>query len=307
MIKKKILLEGGGFALYGYLPSIDLKKYDIYCSTKYKEIIKKRADIKHLLKKITFVNNVNYNNFNEIIFAKKPLDQYKFCKNKNKTAKTYLFLEKPLAHNYKKAQNIFSYLRKNDYKFSICYIFLYCSWFKILKKKYLENFFRSFNLNWCFKSNNSKDSWKNIEKKGGGIINFYGIQLLSLLVNLKFYSCIDSRVYKIKGIENKWEAIFANDDGVLFFIKVEIDKKKNSFEIFGKTNDKITKFINLKNPFIAENRINKTDNRVDYLKKYLNSSKKDRNRYKNYAQTIDLWEKVKKKNLIVKESDLSNC
>ena len=114
-------------------------------------------------------------------------------------------------------------------------------------------------------------------------------------MNLKFYSCIDSRVYKIKGIENKWEAIFANDDGVLFFIKVEIDKKKNSFEIFGKTNDKITKFINLKNPFIAENRINKTDNRVDYLKKYLNSSKKDRNRYKNYAQTIDLWEKVKKK------------
>ena len=62
----------------------------------------------------------------------------------------------------------------------------------VLKKKKVKKI----TLNWNFNSVNKKNNWKNNLYKGGGIISFYGIHVLSILSFFNFKECQNSIIYK---------------------------------------------------------------------------------------------------------------
>ena len=56
-MKKKYLILGGGFGLYGYLPALIGLKKNVITNIKYKKIIQKRPDLHEMSKKFRTKKN----------------------------------------------------------------------------------------------------------------------------------------------------------------------------------------------------------------------------------------------------------
>ena len=289
---------GKGFGLYGYLPAIIKSKYkNLFIKKTYLRFLRKRKDLNQYIKYITFVSKHNLEKKDIIIFAKRPSDQYKFLK-RYASKSFYFFLEKPLANNFKKSEELINFLLNKKIKFSIAYLFLYTPWYKKLAKLIENKKVDTIFINWNLKSKNSPKSWKNNVKQGGGIINFYGIHLLALLASLKFKKCTQSFIKKNKNKEVFWNSEFKNRINLKFKIQIHVNSNSEMYQIsyLLKNKDKIINFYKKKDPFGKKKKSN-LDHRVGILKKYLKKDKKFVKRKLIYLNTIKLWENT---NLITK-------
>ena len=293
-------IYGGGFALYGYLAALKKNKINkILIEKKYIKFIRKRTDLKKYIKQITFVESHNIQKDDVIIYAKRPIDQFNFLKKKIKSLKkNFLFLEKPIAQNPKKALEIFNLLQLYKINFSLAYIFFYTKWFEMLNLVLKKKKVKKITLNWNFNSVNKKNNWKNNLYKGGGIISFYGIHVLSILSFFNFKECQNSIIYKKKKKEEKWNAKFLNPNSISFKININIRSKVEKFEISYNLNNnkKKQKLISAKNPFL-EKKNKSIDLRVNILKKYIYKRKKiDVNK-----KSLILWNETLKKTKYLNE------
>ena len=281
MIFKSYCIFGSGFGIYGYLPALIKLKKKVYLLRKYKKNILKKKNLIKYIRNINFINKIDYNNIDAIIFAKRPKDQFNFVKKIKK--KLFLYLEKPLAENPKKSLKLIEIIKKKKLKFSLGYLFFFTIWFKkifFLKK---ETY-----ITWNFKSKTFfSNNWKGINSKGGGIISFYGIHFISIFSYLN-YRCIFSSIIKSNDKkETEWNAVFKKNK-LKINLKINIKSKEN-FII--KTSERL--IYKSDTPFgkISINS-NKEDFRIKFLKKYL----KNLNllTQKEHIRTIKLWEDVMK-------------
>ena len=281
MIFKSYFIFGSGFGIYGYLPALIKLKKKVYLLRKYKKNILKKKNLIKYIRNINFINKIDYNNIDAIIFAKRPKDQFNFVKKIKK--KLFLYLEKPLAENPKKSLKLIEIIKKKKLKFSLGYLFFFTIWFKkifFLKK---ETY-----ITWNFKSKTFfSNNWKGINSKGGGIISFYGIHFISIFSYLN-YRCIFSSIIKSNDKkETEWNAVFKKNK-LKINLKINIKSKEN-FII--KTSERL--IYKSDTPFgkISINS-NKEDFRIKFLKKYL----KNLNllTQKEHIRTIKLWEDVMK-------------
>ena len=287
-------IYGGGFALYGYLAALAKnKKNKILIEKKYIKFITKRFDLKRYIKQINFVHRHHIQKDDVIIYAKRPVDQFNFLKKKIKLfKKNFLFLEKPIAQNPKKALEIINLLQSNKIAFSLSYIFFYTKWFKMLNLLLVKKKVEEITLNWNFNSVNKKNNWKNKLSQGGGIISFYGIHILSILTFFNFRRCQKSIICKKKDQERKWNAKFLNSNSISFKININIRSKIEKFQLSYKLINKDNKqiLLNAKNPFL-EKKNKSIDLRVNILKKYIYDKKKiDVNK-----KSLILWRNTLKK------------
>lgn len=281
MIFKSYFIFGSGFGIYGYLPALIKLKKKVYLLRKYKKnILKKKTLIKYI-RNINFINKIDYNNIDAIIFAKRPKDQFNFVKKIKK--KLFLYLEKPLAENPKKSLKLIEIIKKKKLKFSIGYLFFFTIWFK--KIFFLKN---ETCITWNFKSKTFfSNNWKGINSKGGGIISFYGIHFISIFSYLN-YRCIFSSIIKSNDKkETEWNAVFKKNK-LKINLKINIKSKEN-FII--KTSERL--IYKSDTPFgkISINS-NNEDFRIKFLKRYL----KNLNllTQKEHIRTIKLWKDVMK-------------
>ena len=286
---------GKGFGLYGYLASlINKKNSNVIVKQKYYKFIKSRSDLKKYLNKIKVVKKHDFKKNDVVIFAKRPSDQYKFLK-KNASNLLYFFLEKPLAESYIKAKELQIFLIKKKVRFSIGYLFLYTTWYKKLilfvKNKKIEKIF----ITWNFKSINKPNSWKNDITKGGGLLNFYGIHIVSLMASLKFDRCLHSKIYKKNKREVSWFCEFKNKKNMSFFINLNPDCNETKFNIsylqVGKTKKINKNFYTEKSPFGKLDN-SKIDHRVKVIKRYLRDNKEFDKRKIIYLNTLSLFKRI---------------
>jgi len=279
MLKKSLVL-GSGFGLYGYLPALLKLKKKVYLPRKYKNFLSKRVDLKKYISNVNFLKNANLNLFDEIIFARRPEDQYNFIRHLK--CRPFLFLEKPLAENSFKSKKLIQILKKKKLKFSVGYLFFFTSWFKKISKL---NKNCKVDIIWNYKSITFKrNSWKNNYKKGGGIISFYGIHFIALFSFLKL-KCYSSSIGIIKEKEKNWYAVFKKGK-INFNLKLNINAK-NEFLI--KLNNKmIYKAIS---PFKKKSIKNQVeDSRVNFLELYIKN--KNFLTLKDHSKILNLWEHV---------------
>lgn len=281
MIFKSYFIFGSGFGLYGYLPALIKLKKKVYLLRKYKKIILKRKNLIKYIRKINFVNKIDFNNIDAVIIAQRPKDQFNFVKMLKK--KLFLYLEKPLAENPKKSLKLIRIIKKKKLKFSLGYLFFFTIWFKkisFLKKETC--------IAWNFKSKTFfSNNWKGINSKGGGIISFYGIHFISIFSYLN-YRCIFSSIVKNNNKkETEWNAVFKKNK-LKINLKINIKSKDNfiiktSKHIIYKADTPFGK-ISIKN--------NKEDFRIKFLKKYLKNL--NSLTQKEHIQTVKLWNDVMK-------------
>ena len=112
MIFKSYFIFGSGFGIYGYLPALIKLKKKVYLLRKYKKNILKKKNLIKYIRNINFINKIDYNNIDAIIFAKRPKDQFNFVKKIKK--KLFLYLEKPLAENPKKSLKLIEIIKKKN-------------------------------------------------------------------------------------------------------------------------------------------------------------------------------------------------
>ena len=269
-MKKKYLILGGGFGLYGYLPALIGLKKNVITNIKYKKIIQKRPDLHEMSKKISYQKKFSTRKINSLIYARRPIDQYKYFINFKK--KINLFLEKPLAPNPDNALRLLFHFRKNKIKFKVAYLFFFTEWFKYIKKG------KNIKILWSFQSKTFNDeNWKSNNKVGGGIINFYGIHLIAIIANLRKFKYKNSLI--IRGKNDKiWQSCYSCKSKS-FLLNININKKEN-FII--KENNKI--IYRSTSPFYKKKMNKNEDPRVPIIKKYLNS-----NMIVNNVRIINLW------------------
>ena len=242
------LILGSGFGLYGYLPAI-LKnpKNKLFLSSKYKKFFNSRNDIRRFHNNIFWYKKIFkvLDKVHRVIIAKRPSDQYKICKSLILRKKT-IFLEKPLANNPNISFKLIDFLIKKRISFNIAYLFNYTKWSSIFKKRLKKSCFKEFNVVWRFKSKISSDNWKLNPKKGGGIINFYGIHLISLLADLNYF-LLRSIIFK-NNSDKLWLATFFRSGYAKINILLDIASKKEEFLIEEINQNKKKNIILIQNP-----------------------------------------------------------
>lgn len=284
---------GGGFGLYGYLPTI-IKKYKIILPLKYKKIMQNRNDIKNFIPFVEFSDDLNYifRNIDSIVIALNPAKQEEIIQtiiNFNNIKN--IFLEKPLASNATKAINIQALLfTTTKLKIRIAYLFIYCTWFELLNNEIKMD--KEISIKWQFKAHHYKnniDTWKRHTKEGGGALNFFGIHLIALATYLG-YEIVEKISFKqTQNLEiYQFKANFIKNNNKF---KIILDCKASQDIFTISSNNKI--LYNHSTPF----GIQKTnmDFRICLIEKYLQSNKHSNAKYYDwFNKTAMLWFKIEK-------------
>ena len=306
-----VTIFGSGYGLYGYIPVlIDGLEKKVCLPKKYKKKIKSRSEPwfvkKNLLleKKILWTNNVNESIkiSNQVIVSVNPSQQFDIVKRCVELGfKGHFFLEKPLAESPKKASQLLEYLSKLNLEYSINYSFCYIKRLKkfFSNKKNRKDLF----LNWEFMAHhfaNNLSNWKRLNKKGGGVLRFYGIHVISFLVEAGYSTIINSvLIGKKKEEPSRWEAIFANYNGENCHIVVDSCSKNNVFfirEIDGKN------FLTSSDPFnLDQSQSDILDRRYTSLFKYLKDLDKLSLRKRLYKEINQVWELTERYSIFYKK------
>jgi len=294
---KNFGILGGGFGLYGYLPAGFNNGLNILTLEKYQDFILSRADIKHFFNKIQFYkrNEEVIDKSDILVIARRPADQEEII-NKINNGKD-LILEKPIAQTHNVASEIINKLTQKGFNYRIGFTFLETTWYRELKKFYKTNIANvtNFGIKWSFQANHYKMNsmnWKRNINEGGGVFNFFGCHILSLLASIDDWEI------------NDIDSFFYNDcDEFKFDLEAESNKgvkctsrcNSNSFNdpvfeinIFTKTGKKYN--YKSKDPFdyLIKNN-NLLDHRIPLLERIINSFNDDKISYTNlYKKYVEL-------------------
>ena len=287
------LLLGKGFALQVYLPAL-LK---INCQ----KILLPSSSKKYLTNKVNsqyikWIDDVDikYNKYFKIIIAEPPAKQYNLIcniglwKNSNN-----LILEKPIAENDKKAQNLIKILNKNRTKFSINYSFRYTKWFDDIHR-YIHNNYNKGDIDiiWKFKGRHLKKknkSWKNNHLLGGGVIKYYGIHMIAILSDIGYSDVKRSNIFnQPKSALSKWSCNLISNSK-LPKINLHIDSYSNeNIFCWKQVNENI---LEIESPFSLESSEYTGDNRIPSTLRFLQEKHTDVLNCKN-MNALGLWSKI---------------
>tara|TARA_B100000989_G_scaffold299054_1_gene292592 strand:+ start:11930 stop:12847 length:918 start_codon:yes stop_codon:yes gene_type:complete len=303
----KVIIYGSGFGLYGYLPSIAKKdNIEIFLDARYRDKLNTRKELEEYANKICWYDDEIYavNKIDTAVLALRPKDQdskIRYLLDKS-NIKNYL-LEKPLSIDPHQSIELLNLLKEKKVNFSIGYLFQYTSWGKdliTLSKKSIDDYF----LKWKFHAHHftyEVESWKREDDQGGGIIRFYGIQLIALLSQIKFSNLLESKITYKDSNSYRWEAKFSNENKSTFALELNSLSPKKEFSISRFRSKKSNELVcNLEDPF--ENIENsKSDRRVKFISDSLNNLRQSKSFFTLNEDVINLWREIEQNSKIISE------
>ena len=171
---------GSGFGLYGYLPAVIESGNSVSVPTRYKDKIFSRFELS------TYASQISYVDESEIllgcenlVLARDPQSQYDFLMSADLVGKN-LWLEKPLAPSIEMHRESIELISRKGYKFSLGYLFQYTDWWSFLVNATSEPSNLSIQVDWDLPR---PQGWKDDSWNGGGIVAFYAIHFVPLLLH----------------------------------------------------------------------------------------------------------------------------
>ena len=205
-MNNQLLILGGGFGQYGYLPAALRANWQVTTLSRYKKFLLSRAELAELADQVTFVpeNDLELNIYDAVVIARTPQQQIDFIRS-NSLFEGHFFLEKPLGNTVKSTSELLDVLQSRKSNFSVAYLFQYQEWYKeILSRKQSDC---SVSINWRITSDINRN-WKEQLDAGGGILSYYGVHLLSLIIDCE-YDLQDLLIsYKMNFLEIKSKNLF---------------------------------------------------------------------------------------------------
>jgi hypothetical protein len=183
-VNNQLLILGGGFGLYGYLPAAMQTHWQVTTLSRYKSFLEERVELSGLLNRVTFVaeNDLEPNTYDAVVIARTPQQQIDFVRS-NSSFEGHLFLEKPLGDTVKSTSELLDVLQSRKSNFSVAYLFQYQDWYRALVSHNSSDC--SVTIDWRITAGKSQN-WKKQIGVGGGILDFYGVHLLSLIVDCEY-------------------------------------------------------------------------------------------------------------------------
>jgi hypothetical protein len=183
-MKNQLLILGGGFGQYGYLPAAMRANWQVTTLSRYQKFLVNRVELSELTDRVTFVpeNDLELNVYDAVVIARTPQQQIDFIRS-NLLFEGHLFLEKPLGNSVKSTSELLDVLQSRKSSFSVAYLFRYQEWYKaIVSRKQLEC---NVTIDWRITPHRDQN-WKQQVDAGGGILSYYGIHVLSLIIDCEY-------------------------------------------------------------------------------------------------------------------------
>ena len=258
----KIGILGSGYGLYGYAAAANDNDMQVIVKEEYRAKILERDEIKELFNKISFKesNSKVIAASDILVFALPPHLQVEYIFKYDLRGKR-IFLEKPLAPNLRERELVLQHLSAQEIEFSVGYLFPFTEWGIDLAFDSSSDGIRDLKINW--KIPRPESNWKMNSENGGGIVNYYLIHILKLLVDLN-YDRID--------LEFDLQENYGRLSSEQFYIELNLTEDKlQNFEVSWAKGEKLKSF-QLATPFGEQNVPGSADVRVPFLSTYLASS-----------------------------------
>jgi len=183
-VTNKLLILGGGFGVYGYLPAAISKGWEVTTLEEYFEFIRGRPELRRYLSELKFVREkeVKLDSFQGVVIARTPLRQQEFLRA-NLSYEGHFFLEKPLGINVNSHIETLNLLETSQGTFTVAYLFRYQEWYREVIKANTRK--KSIDLHWKI-ARSPEFSWKTDTALGGGLVTYFGVHLVSLLADLGY-------------------------------------------------------------------------------------------------------------------------
>jgi predicted dehydrogenase len=299
-----VTIFGSGFGLYGYLPALIEGVNETVClPRKYLKIIRSRTDLSALEEKILWVKDEDeaIQRSSKAVISVNPIWQFGIVKRCVALGfKGHFFLEKPLAESPEEADKLLDFLDDSGAGYSVGYSFLYIQ----AIKKYLSNNRDTAQLllNWEFMAYHFAKNlinWKRFDTEGGGVLRFYGIHVIALLVEAGYSGVVSSELMGEKEEEpSRWEAIFSHSKAVNCHVMVDSRSENSSFSLTGK---KGTDPLVVTDPFeLNHSQVEMLDRRFTSLVSFICDLDKSVDRRNLYREINRMWRLVENRSVFNK-------
>jgi len=293
---------GGGFGLYGYVPAIASNPlWRVIILEKHRDFIYRRPELRKFLNIIDFVPKKNeiLLDADSLIISLPPMFQTTLFSEVEHKRYRNLMLEKPLAVTPDIGIQVLKSAIALSDSVRVGYSFFDTAWGADIVQKILNlNSQDDISIVWDFQAHHFRvqdRSWKADHDKGGGVLRFYGIQLIALIARVdgvKINSSIlineESRGYCI------WLSEFLNKKGAKVKVSINCNASNQKFEIIVSQNKRINR-VSLKSPFDGQPVNFDDDKRCSVLKTILNTFQEDNHEYYSLYKVVnELWYSVER-------------
>jgi predicted dehydrogenase len=230
----KIGILGGGFGLYGYLPSLISGGHHVLLPTRYLERVRRRDDIRALGAQVEWSadEKAMLQRCVGVVVALPPTEQRRWVEQclVHENIR-YLFLEKPLDVSPALADVLLDKLKESGRDFAVGYHFRYTDWGKAL----LRGSEGAQRIDWRFRAHHyvrGLDTWKRRPTEGGGALRFYGIHLVALLAELGYEAVAASEILSTRASEAEaWRATMTGEGLPPCRVEVNSDADATEFVV----------------------------------------------------------------------------
>jgi len=233
-----LAILGSGFGLYGYLPAlVGTSRQKILLLERYRARLGARPELAPFEPAVEWAEDVDdvLARANGIVLALRPADQVDLlvaCIESPNIRR--LLLEKPVAPDPESAAEAMARLKRSGKIFGIGYTFRHTSWAPLLARAILSAA-SALSLEWHFMAHHFQhdlQNWKRRQPLGGGVVRFYGIQLIALLAEFGYRGVDKTSVRGATPDEPEfWTARFTGEGLPPFSMTIDSRSDKARFRI----------------------------------------------------------------------------
>lgn len=194
---------GGGYGLYGHLTAIVEEGLPVCTLQRYRSRILTLPGGQDIDSFVQYVGDEEQilERAQMLVVARRPEDHVRIAEqilaDPASRRITALVIEKPMAASPHAAERLVGELEAKELRVHVPFLFPYCSWHKKILSS-MDPGRINIGIDWAIPKRNSSQSWKYHELLGGGILNYYLINLFPTFMLLA-----DNKKFTIQDAE--WE------------------------------------------------------------------------------------------------------
>ena len=294
-------VAGGGFGLYGYVPALIARGIEpVVLPDDYRAEMERRPELRPYVSRIRWVANraTAYAAASGLVIATPPIIQQDIVRQVLEQYDVRVFvLEKPVARTPDAAAATLRAIAAAGKRLRIGYTLLFTTWWDALAWPSTEPGARV-TIQWEFLAHHfahGLDVWKRRVGDGGGVLRFYGVQLIALLAQRGYDTVLESTTAGAIVTEpERWQAQFSGPGLPPCSVSVDSRASAMRFRVLADKPGSLRVLVDLSSPFSEDGASpSADDSRVPSLVSLLGSLDDDNSRWLLfYGAVNDLWGRV---------------
>lgn len=179
-----IAILGCGFGLYGHLPALIDLGFTVSTLDRYRPTLQARPELSRCIPHVSFMKDEEelMAQADVLVLARRPVDHFPIIRNLVQRRKEIqLVVEKPIAVDSRTAGRLHHVMIDAGIRYHVPYLFPHCGWTRAIRHA-VTGRSCSVRLEWEMDFRNPAGSWKYDPGVGGGMVAYYAINFLPLVL-----------------------------------------------------------------------------------------------------------------------------